>query len=54
MSMTVTANFSVPSEMPATLASDAGDTGVLDVGDGTGLSTGDGSELSSGVLPYPT
>jgi hypothetical protein len=54
MSMTVTAKFSVPSEMLALIASDVGDAGVLDVGDRTGLSTGDGDELSSGVLAYPT
>jgi hypothetical protein len=51
MSMTVTANFSVSSEM---VASDVDDTGVLDVGDGTGLSTGDGSELFSGIPTNPT
>ena len=40
--------------MPAIIASDVGDTGVLDVGDGTGLSTGDGNVLASGLPVNPT
>jgi hypothetical protein len=54
MSATTIANFSVAYEVPAAVASDAGDTGVVDVGDGTGLSAGDGSELSSGTPACPS